>query len=97
MGQPIGTKSGPSQKAVIALILAIVALFCCGPFAGIPAAIVGWLELTAIKEGRSPADGKWMAMVGLWGGIAATLIHGGLYLIYVFISMLGAMSSPYYY
>lgn len=98
--QPVGAGFSPTskssgrtgQKAVTALILAIAALFCCGPFAGIPAAIVGWLELESIKSGRSSADGKWMAMVGLWGGIASTVIHGGLYLLYVGMSMLGAMA-----
>ncbi|MGH9949245.1 MAG: hypothetical protein ACRD6X_18900 [Pyrinomonadaceae bacterium] len=85
----VSKQGGPGQKAIIALILAAVALFCCGPFAGIPAAIVGWMELDAIKNGRSPADGKWMAMVGLWGGIAATVIHGGLYLLWVLASMMG--------
>jgi len=99
--QPVGRQSaksgGAGQKAIIALVLAGVALFCCGPFAGIPAAIVGWLELDAIKAGRSPADGKWMAMVGLWGGIASTLIHAGMYVLYVLLSAMGAMSGGYYY
>ena len=75
---------------MIAMILGIAAFLCCGPFLGIPAAIVGWLELTAIKEGRSPASGKTMALVGLWAGIAATVIHAALWLIWM---LLGAASS----
>lgn len=94
---PQSRQAGAGQKALIALILAIVALICCGPFAGIPAAIVGWLELGAIKEGRSSPEGKWMAMAGLWGGIGATVLHAGLYVLYLFFSALGAMSNPYYY
>jgi len=86
--------SDGGQKAIIALVLAIVAFLCCGPFTGIPAAIFGWLELDAIKNGRSPSDKKWMAMVGLWGGIAATIVHVVLYVVYVGLSML-SNANPY--
>lgn len=86
-----------SQKGLFSLILAIVALICCGPFTGIPAAILGWMELDAIKTGRSPADSEWMAQVGLWGGIVSALIHIGVYVLYVMLGMLSAMSNPYYY
>ena len=82
---------GASQRAIIALVLAIAALFCCGPLAGIPAAIVGWMELDAINKGLSSAAGKWMAQVGLWGGIAFTILHIVGYIIYVlFMLMAGA-------
>ncbi|MEQ1762367.1 MAG: zinc ribbon domain-containing protein [Pyrinomonadaceae bacterium] len=86
-----------SQKGLFSLILAIVALICCGPFAGIPAAILGWMELDAIKNGRSPADNKWMALVGLWGGIASTVLHIIGYVLYVMLGMLSTMSNPYDY
>jgi len=86
-----------SQKGLISLILAIVALICCGPFAGIPAAILGWMELDSIKNGRSPADNKWMAMVGLWGGIASTVLHIIGYVLWVMLGMLSAASNPYGY
>ncbi|CAN5570955.1 hypothetical protein BH10ACI3_BH10ACI3_08500 [soil metagenome] len=90
------TADGPSQRAIIALVLAIAALLCCGPLTGIPAAIVGWMELDAIKKGQSSAAGKWMAMVGLWGGIACTVIHGGLYIIWIMLSLMAA-GNPYGY
>lgn len=89
--QPSG---GAGQKAVAALILAVAGLLCCGPFTGIPAAIVGWMEIGAIKEGRSAPNGMWMAQVGLWGGIAVSIIHTVLGVIFGFLSML---SSPGYY
>lgn len=103
MNAPIGAPpsaqpgGGQSQKGLISLILAIVALVCCGPFAGIPAAIVGWMELDAIKAGRSAPDNRWMALVGLWGGIASTVIHVIGYVLYVMLGMLSAMSNPYAY
>lgn len=85
------------QKATIALVLAIAAFFCCGPFAGIPAAIVGWMELDAIKNGRSPQSGKMMATIGLWGGIAASLLHTVGWFLFAILSMLGGGGDAYYY
>jgi hypothetical protein len=95
--QQFSGASAQSQKGLFSLILAIVALICCGPFAGIPAAILGWLELDAIKAGRASEDNRWMAVVGLWGGIASTLLHIVGYVLYVMLGMLSAMSSPYDY
>lgn len=89
-GSGQNTVQAATQRPLIAMILAIAAFFCCGPLLGIPAAILGWLELSAIKEGRSPASGKTMASIGLWGGIASTVIHAGLWLIWM---LLGAASS----
>ncbi|MGH9821607.1 MAG: zinc-ribbon domain-containing protein [Pyrinomonadaceae bacterium] len=95
VGQP-APATGAGSKAVIALVLGIAAFLCCGPFAGIPAAIVGWMELNAIKSGQSSPDGKWMAMVGLCGGLAATVIHVVVYIIYIVFTVL-ATSNPYGY
>jgi hypothetical protein len=86
-----------SQKGLYSLILAAVALLCCGPFAGLPAVILGWLELEAIKSGRSAAGNKWMALVGIWGGIASAAIHIVGYVLWVLMGMLSAASDPYYY
>jgi hypothetical protein len=95
--QPAQTSpAGPSQRAIIALALAVLALICCGPFSGIPAAVVGWMELGAINQGQSSPAGKWMAQVGLWGGVAFTLLHIVIYVIYVVFAMVAA-STPRYY
>lgn len=99
--QPVGrpmqmaNSVGSGQKATWALVLAIAAFICCGPFTGIPAAIVGWMELSAISEGRSPVSGKTMATIGLWGGLVATVLHA---IGYVFVALFGALgaSDPYY-
>jgi len=81
---------------MIALGLAVLALLCCGPLSGIPASIVGWLELDGIKKGQSPPAGKWMAQAGLWGGIASTVLHVAFYFLYVVFAMMSA-SNPYGY
>ncbi len=73
--QGSGTQGGASGRAIGSAILAVVTLvLCCGPFTGIPGAILGWVELEAIKKGQAPEAGRWLAQVGLWGGIAATVI-----------------------
>jgi len=91
-----GPSGGAGQKAIAALVLAIIGLLCCGGFTGVPAAIVGWMELDAIKNGRSSSAGKWMAQTGLWGGIAVTVIHGAVWILYLLMGMM-ASSNPYGY
>ena len=85
-----------SQRAVVGLVMAIAGLFCCGFFVTVPAAIVGWLELEAIKSGRAPAAGKWMAQAALWVGIGGTLIHIVLFVVYIMFAMM-ASANPYAY
>ena len=81
--------SGASGRAIASTVLAVCGLLlCCGPFTGIPGAILGWMEMTAIKEGKSPPNGMIWAQIGLWGGIASSVIGGFLNLM-MFFSMLG--------
>lgn len=82
---------------MIALILAIAGFLCCGGFTGIPAAIVGWMELDSIKNGRSPESGKTMATIGLWGGVAATVIHAALWVLWLAMGMISSTAGPYGY
>lgn len=86
-----------SQRATTALILALVGLFCCGPFTSIPAMIVGWMEISAIKQGQSPAAGMRFAQIGLWGGAAVTAIQIIGFILWMLLSMAGSTSDPYYY
>jgi hypothetical protein len=88
MGNQPAASGGASQRAIIALVLTIVALVCCGPFTGIPAAIVGWLELDSIKSGKTPEAGRWMAQVGIWGGIIISIIYGVLGVLWILLSMM---------
>ncbi|MGI8469172.1 MAG: DUF4190 domain-containing protein [Pyrinomonadaceae bacterium] len=62
-----------SGRAVAALVLTICA-FCCAFFTGIPAAILGWMEINDIKAGNSSPKGMRMAQIGLWGGIALSIL-----------------------
>jgi hypothetical protein len=67
-------KQGASGRAMGAAGLAVLGLFCCGLVAGLPAAILGWLEISAIKEGKSSPEGMMMAQIGLWLGIIGSIV-----------------------
>ena len=82
------TGAGKSNRGMIGLILVIVGLLCCGPFTSLPGAIMGWLELSAIKEGKAPADGTMIAQIALWGGIAVAVLHIVLYFFWVLLQLL---------
>lgn len=92
---PQTNSGGASQRAIAALVLTIAGLFCCGALTSIPAAIVGWMEMDAIKKGQSPPAGMWMAQIGLWGGIIVTILTtvGGVF----FLLLSAASSDSYYY
>lgn len=92
-GQAYVAAPQESQKAMISMILAIAGFLCCGPILGLPAAILGWMELDAIKNGRSSPSNKTMATVGLWGGILATVGHIIFYVIWFFLGLIGSAGT----
>lgn len=64
-----------SGRAIAALILSACGLFlCCGLVTGVPGAILGWMEITAIREGRASPKGMTFAQLGLWGGIGVSIL-----------------------
>ena len=80
-----------SARATTAMVLAIVSyLLCLGFLTGIPAAILGRLELTAIDEGRSPESGRTRATIGMVGGLISTVgtcLCGGVYLTAILLEL----------
>ena len=62
-----------SSRATTALIMGILALNGC-LFLGIPAIILGWMEMEAIKRGESPAGGKNIAKGAFILGIITTAL-----------------------
>ena len=87
--------AGASGRAIASLVLAIAGfLFCCF-FLGVPGAILGWLEINAIKEGRSSPKGLVMAQIGLWGGIGVSVLSALFYVFYILIAMMGGGGYGY--
>ncbi len=94
--QPAMSSGEASQRAITACGLAFAGLVCCGPLTSIPAMIVGWIEINAIKQGQSPQNGMKFAQIGLWGGMIITIVQVLGFLLWAVISM-AAASNPYYY
>lgn len=87
MMQNASQPGGGTDRLTIGLILVVAGLFCCGPLSSIPGAVIGWLELTAVNEGRASIDRKGKAQLCLWGGIAVTIISSVIGF-FIFILML---------
>jgi hypothetical protein len=74
--QPVPPVCGsPSTTAIIAFVLGILSFVVCGPCAGIPALIIGLIELRNIRAMTAPPEGRAFAMAGaIMGGINAALM-----------------------
>lgn len=65
----------PSGYAIAAFVLGILSFVTCGPCAGIPALILGLVELRHIKNQASPIEGKPFALAGaILGGISSAFL-----------------------
>ncbi len=63
-----------STRALATLILGVLSLICGGFMTGIPAIILGHMELKAIKLGTAPKEGEGLAKVGYILGIVGTVL-----------------------
>lgn len=92
-GQPVtggtASASASSTKSVVALILGILSLTCCGFLSGIPAIILGHSELKQIQEGKIPESNRTMAKVGMILGIVGSVLSCLGTLVYVVLIALG--------
>ena len=82
-----------SGRAIASLVLAIVSLFTCGPILSIPAAIMGKLEMDAIKVGKASAAGMGYAKAGFWIGLIWTILSCFGFIIFGLFGMLGGLIS----
>jgi len=78
-----------SSRATITLILGILAITCTGLLTGIPAIILGFMELKAIKAGQAPIEGESSAKIGLVLGFVGTLLAAIAIIAFVVIIALG--------
>jgi hypothetical protein len=62
-----------SNRALIALICAILGFIVCGPFSSVPGIILAKMEMDAIHQGRAPLSGENMAKWAFYLSIAATV------------------------
>ena len=92
-GQPVATGAPPastnSTKSVVALILGILSLTCCGFLSGIPAIVIGRSELKEIEQGKVPESNRTMAKVGMILGIVGSVLSCLGTLVYVALIAFG--------
>jgi len=81
--------AGSSGRAIASLMLTICGLLLCCALTSVPGAILGWMEVSAIKQGRSSPSGMMMAQIGLWGGVVISVLT----LLFYGFNLLALMSS----
>jgi len=93
VAQPVSNPSPPktqaSGRATMTLILGVLSITCTGLFTGIPAIILGFMELRAIKSGHAPAEGAGNAKVGIALGFVGTLLMALAIIAIIIIIALG--------
>lgn len=76
---PVGNSYHPPaqnsshSRSIIALVLGIAGILLCG-FTAIPGAILAWMEMQAVREGRAPQSNGGMAKTAFWINIAALIL-----------------------
>ncbi len=86
---PVAQPPQSSSRATATLILGILAIACAGLFTGVPAMILGAMELKAIKAGESPKAGEGITKVGIILGAVGTLLSLLAILAFIAIVALG--------
>lgn len=59
---------------MIALVLGILGIFCCGPISSIPGIILAKMEMDAIGRGEAAAKNLGLAKAAFWVSIIATAL-----------------------
>lgn len=86
---PPAAPSPTSTTSLVALILGILSLTCCGFLSGIPAIFVGRSEMKAADAGKIAASNRTLAKVGMILGIIGTILSLGGLLIYAAVIAMG--------
>ena len=90
--QFVQPSAGTGGRAIISLALSIGGLLLCCALLSVPGAILGWMEVNAIKEGRSSPNGLSMAQIGMWTGIAISIVNLLVYGFF-FLALIGSGMS----
>ncbi len=71
--QPPSPGGSASNRSIIAMVLSLIGIVACGPLTAIPGAILGRMEMNAIRYGKSSPSGLIMAKIGFYLGIAVSI------------------------
>jgi hypothetical protein len=97
-GAPMAQQGSASGRASAALVLGIIGLVSCCLPAGVIGAVLGKLEMNAIRDGRAPRAGETIAKIGFWLGIVSTvlsLIVSAFYFLGMLASIAGGGRGGY--
>ena len=86
----------PSGLSIAAFVLGLLAWVGCGPCFGLPALVIGLMELQNIKNQVSSREGRAFALAGaILGGVslALTILIVGFYVVMVAIVILSEASG----
>ncbi len=84
-----------STRAIASLVFGVLSLVCAGFLAGIPAIILGGLELKAIRAKQSSPEGEAIAKIGLILGIIGTALTLLAFILMIMLISLGISMSSF--
>ena len=90
-GAGLNKKQDPGGLAIASLILSSVGFFFC--LTAIPGMVLGYVELSNIKQGKSPAEGKGLALAGAIIGTVITAFIAILAIIIIIAIVAGLASG----
>lgn len=86
-GQQVGpTPTTGNGRAILALVLAIAGFLFCG-LTAIPGAILAWLEMQAVREGRAPQSNRGIAKLAFWLNLIVLALMGLSVVLMFFLSI----------
>ena len=89
----------PSGLSIAAFVLGILSFVGCGPCFGMPALVIGLIELKNIREHGSPSEGRAFALTGaILGGISVGLgvLIAAVYIIVIVIAIVTGAGEGFY-
>lgn len=89
MGGYAGAQGQQNTLAIVSLVCGILSLFCFGILSGIPAIIMGYMQLNKIKSDPVSFGGRGMAIGGMATGAVGTLFT----ILWVLIVLAGAIGG----
>ncbi|MHB8793593.1 MAG: DUF4190 domain-containing protein [Thermoleophilia bacterium] len=90
-GSCMPRKQDPGGLAIASLVLSISSFMFC--ITAVPGMVLGFVELSHIRKGESPEEGRVLALIGaIIGSIVSVLMALGI-LIFIFAIVVAAISS----
>ncbi len=90
---PTGVQGENKTLAIVALVLGILSIPCCGFLTGIPAVIVGFMAKGKAENSPQEFGGRGLALAGIITGVVGTILSIALTIIQILLGGLGAIGN----